>query len=76
MPPARTPAIRRRQSRDHTAPLVNRPRSESAAHMPLIVFVTPLHDLISTGIKRNLPASGFRMVQVLPKEFCRIRLFR
>jgi len=41
---------------DQTAPLANRPRSESAAHVRLIALVAPFHDLISVGIKSNLPA--------------------
>jgi len=49
--------------RDQTAPLANRPRSESAAHMPLIALVAQAHDLISDGIKSNLLASEFLLEQ-------------
>src|ERR1017187_360059 len=59
--------------RDQTAPLANRPRSESAAHMALIALVAPFHDLISVGIKSNLLASEFLLEQGLPHESWRIQ---
>jgi len=44
-------------TRDQTAPLAKRPRSESAAHVSVIALVAPFHDLISVGIKSSLPES-------------------
>ena len=41
--------------RDHTAPLANRPRRESAPHSSVPALVTPFHDLISAGIKSSFP---------------------
>jgi hypothetical protein len=43
--------------RDQIAPLANRPRSESAVHMPLIALIALFHDPTSIGIKGNPPAS-------------------
>ena len=54
--------------RDHTAPLVNRPRSESAAHMSRIALVPPSHDLSSVGIRSNLFASESLLQQSVPAE--------
>jgi hypothetical protein len=61
---------------DQTAPLANRPRSESAAHMPLIALLAPFHDRTSAGIKSNLHTSEFRLEQRLPGESWRIQPFR
>jgi hypothetical protein len=43
--------------KDQTAPLANRPRRESAAHVSRIDLAARSHDLISVGIKSKMPVS-------------------
>ena len=65
------PCDRTAPKKDQTAPLANRPRSESATHITLNALVAPFHDLMSVGIKSNWLASDIDFYQRSPARILR-----